>query len=173
MNKTTLANIILPTALLLGASSFPAISDETKQSENCEVVKKLLADHQNRFESIREKKRDYNNITIWQTPVQLVKNRCEIWEWSKGKIRYMCSLVLPNENSARVLYADSKEKVASCLGDQWTLIEQPRKMADGNKAVFSNPAHRAIVSLHVIKSDALFKEEWNTYLFVGDREDKL
>ena len=85
----------------------------------------------------------------------------------------MCSLVLPNEDSARLVYADAKERVAHCLSEQWTPTEQPRKMAEGTKALFSSPDHNAIVSLHVIKSDALFKEEWNTYLFIGDKEDQL
>lgn len=173
MTKPTLPSRFLPAVVAASIFCLPVLADETRQKENCQTVKQLLTDYKSRYENVRHSKRAYNNITIWQTPIQLIKNRCEIWEWSGGKIRYMCSLVLPNESSARVVYADAKEKVAQCLSAQWTLTEQPRKMAEGNKALFSNPDRKAIVSLHVIKSDALFKEEWNTYLFIGDREDQL
>ena len=159
--------------LILCTLSFPVLCDDTQQRENCLTIKQLLAEYESRYKDIRHAKRDYNNITIWQTPIQLIENRCEIWEWSQGKIRYMCSLVLPNESSARLVYDDAKERVAGCLSDKWTISEQERKLAQGHKAIFSNRDHRAIVSLHVIKSDTLFKEEWNTYLFVGDREDQL
>lgn len=164
---------ILSGALALCVFSSPVLCDEEKQRDNCQTVKQLLSEYDSRYKNVRSTKRDYNNITIWKTPIQLIENRCEIWEWSQGKIRYMCSMVLPNESSARLAYSDAKEKVARCLSDKWVLSEQERKSAQGSKAIFSNADHRAIVALHIIKSDALFKEEWNTYLFIGDREDQL
>jgi hypothetical protein len=171
MKKIT--RTILSSALTLCILSPSAHGDEAKQRENCQTVKQLLLEYESRYKNVRGAKREYSNITIWKTPIQLIDNRCEIWEWSHGKIRYMCSLVLPNENSARLVYKDAKEKIAQCLSNKWTQSEQTRKSVPGSMTQFSHADHRAIVTLHVIKSDTLFTDEWNTYLFIGDKEEQF
>lgn len=153
-------------ASLHGCSNTSAIVEAN--IDPCTALETLVADHSNQFSDIRKHPRPYNNITIWQTDYEVIKDRCEIWGWGQGKFNYVCSAVSPNKDIASTQYQESIKRVQGCLSSEWVSSEAPRKVGNGLRTLFTKGNSQTAVSIHMIETPALFNSEWTTYASVGN-----
>ena len=163
----------LAAALLTGCGMQNAEDATVAKMSTCEKVMALVDAHPNKFEKIRHNLQSTRQITVWDARYNLVGKNCQIWGWGSGKTDYMCSLTSPNQETAKENFTKAKELTQACLGSNWQLTETPRKVGNGIKAAFSRPNSHTVVALHAVETRGVIKEEWTTYLFVGDANSDL
>ncbi len=134
----------------------------------CEQLQELVADHSSGFQNFRGRASDAKSITVWRSNFHLVGNDCQVWGWGEGRFSYVCSLIEPNEATAQTHFKAAQEKARTCLDSSWSITVGERAMGPGKRADFSHPDKTAVISMVVMPSPALFRDEWRTYYFVGD-----
>jgi hypothetical protein len=142
-------------------------ADMVANLSSCEKVLALVDEHPNQFSQLRLNSKSTGAITVWDARYHLVGNSCQVWGWGKGKNDYVCSKTAPNKAIAQEYFDTAKQLTSSCIGDNWTLSEQPRKVGTGIKAVFSRESSPTVIAVHAVETKGLFKDEWTTYFFVG------
>lgn len=171
--STYAPRLLTGVALIAGATavSLHGCSNTSVVEANiapCTALETLVADHSNQFSDIRKHPRPYNNITIWHTDYEVIKDRCEIWGWGQGKFNYVCSAVSPNKEIATTKYQESIKRVHECLNSEWVASEAPRKVGNGLRTLFTRGKSQTAVSIHMIETPALFNSEWTIYASVGN-----
>ncbi|MYM62748.1 hypothetical protein [Pseudomaricurvus sp. HS19] len=159
-------------ALLSGCQS--NLTDDTVASmSTCDKVSALISQHSSGFEQIRKNPRPGNRMTVWDVRYDMVGKNCQVWDWGNNQSSYMCNLSFPDQESAMEVYNKGKQTAATCLGDGWQLTEEPRKLANGVRAVYHKAGSNTALAIHAIETKGVFKEEWSVYYFVGNPNDSL
>lgn len=167
MKNNRMANVAL--LLLLVAESAIAEDDfskKTKTMSTCDVVKSLIAEHRNGFESLRGRRLVAKEVTIWQARYHVVGNGCEIWNSDREDAFYVCTRSAPTEDVANEYYSNSREKFRACLGKQWTEAEVPRQ-GGGTKTTFSHGDSKLAFEIHEVKVEGVRGSQWTIYYLAG------
>ena len=168
---------LLSLGLIIAASACSATDVNTAKLDTatngyCQGLNKLVAAYADDFKSLKGQRNATRYMDIWQTEFQLVGNSCEIWGWGSGKENYVCSKTLPNQEVATERYEAAKGIIQACLPN-WSLQESPRKLGEGQKALYQKNGELPGVAVHMVATKGLFRSEWTAYVFVGDPNDQL
>ena len=161
--------------LALVVESALAAEDFSKKPQTmpmCDVVKSLIAEHKNGFESLRGGLLMKKEFTIWQARYHVVGNGCEIWESDREDTFYVCTRSAPTEDIAKEYYNTSRERFRACLGKEWTEAEVPRQ-SGGKKTTFSNKDSKAAFEIHEVKIDGIRGDQWTIYYLAGGAPKSL
>lgn len=139
----------------------------------CDIVSSLISEHKKGFASLRGSRADTQYAVIWKAKYNAVGDSCEIWQSGKGNTHYVCTRSAPTKQVADDYYSKAREKGQSCLGNEWSASEAPRKLGDGTKTTFSKEGLNTVVEIHEIKVEGVFKDQWSIYYIVGEPSTRL
>jgi hypothetical protein len=143
------------------------------QMSNCDKIEALVMEHSNEFKKVRSNLTATRKMDVWGVRHQLVGENCQVWGWSTGKFNYVCSLATPNKSSAMQHYETAKQLTRSCLNEQWSLSERPRKIGVGTKATFSKTGSNTVIAIQAVETNGLFSKDWTAYYSVGSPNDAI
>jgi len=133
----------------------------------------LIQGHANGFEKLRGTRTKTPYGDIWKANYDVVGSGCEIWQPGQGGTHYVCTRAAPDKSTADGYYNAARDTLRNCLGATWQEKEQPRKLAEGVKSVFSKPDETAVVAIHEIQIDGLLRKQWSIYYIVGEQSDSF
>ena len=136
----------------------------------CAQVKQLIDQHSSGFSQLKGAHLPARRMDIWDAKYHLVGKGCQIWGWSDGKQAYMCSLTVPDEETAIQRFDKAVKFTRQCLGEPWQADYIERIPDQAYRTTFSTQAQQTVASVHRVKSQGLFKTEWTIYYFIGDRD---
>ena len=165
--------LALTSTILLGACQTNPADDAVAAMSACEKINALITQHRSGFDQIRKNPRPGNRMTVWDARYQMIGNNCQVWDWGNNHSSYMCNLSFPDQESAVEVYNKGKQTAAECLGSSWQQTEQPRKLGNGTRVVYSKAGSDTVLSVHAIETKGVFREEWTVYYFVGNPNDGL
>ncbi|CAH0991639.1 hypothetical protein SIN8267_01748 [Sinobacterium norvegicum] len=165
---------ISATAAILLTSGCELYQNTIYTPKPCEGIEEVISQYQHGFEDIRGTGQDYKKLTIYDTNYQIVSNACSIWVWNDGQSSYSCSKMYPSEQSASNAYQTLNSRIEQCLGNDWQQTTQARTLAkSGEVTRYKNDSVKAKIGAHLIKTDAVIKDEWGVYLFIGSDNNAL
>lgn len=171
--KKTLSGLTAVTAILF-TSGCQLYQDTIYTPKPCEGIEEVISQYQHGFKDIRGTGRDYKKLTIYDTSYQIVSNACSIWVWNDGQSSYSCSKMYPSEQSASNAYQTLKGRIEQCLGDGWQHSTQARTLAESGEVTrYNNDNVNASIGAHLVKTNAVIKDEWGVYLFIGSDNNEL
>lgn len=171
-NKT-LAGLTAATAILL-TSGCELYQNTVYTPKPCEGIEEVISQYQHGFKDIRGSGRDFKKLTIYETQYQIVSNACSIWVWNDGESSYSCSKMYPSKQSASNAYHTLNSRIKQCVGESWQQTSQARKLADSGEVTrYQNSKVNANIGAHLVKTDAVIKDEWGVYLFIGSKNSEL
>jgi len=143
------------------------------EEQLCSQVKQLITQHNKGFSSIKGSLASNQYMDVWKAKYHLVGNDCQVWRWADGKQAYMCSVSVPNKESAIEKVNKAVDFSKQCLGNNWTMENIERKETGAYRSIFSKSGLNTVASVHRVKTEGLFKSEWTVYYFIGDRDRSL
>ena len=161
----------LMAGLLVGCSSvetaLSGLNKPVTDAEACSALENVFLKSEDGFSSIREKPSYHNKITLWKSRYQMIEGSCEIWQWS-DKYSYVCSRVLPDEETAQKIYHDADQQIGRCLSgakNEWQIKSQALPDNKGEVTEYLlNGAVRG--SLKKVRTGGVFSSDWTVYLLV-------
>ncbi|WP_422409477.1 MULTISPECIES: hypothetical protein [unclassified Endozoicomonas] len=139
------------------------------QDKFCQDLGQLFTKSQNGFSDIRKQPSFYNKITIWQTDYQPLNGGCEVWQWS-NRYSYVCSRVLPDEQTAAQAFDEANRVIGQCLPKSWAQKQVALPDNKGEKIQYSfNGQVRG--SLEKVSTGGLFTHDWTVYLLISSPEN--
>ncbi|MGI9282142.1 MAG: hypothetical protein ACR2PX_21275 [Endozoicomonas sp.] len=163
--------------LVSGCASQPsshkdeAVTDKRviDQGKVCQDLGQIFTKSQDGFSDIRKQPSFYNKITIWQTDYQPLEGGCEIWQWS-NRYSYVCSRVLPDEQTATHAFDEASRVISQCLPKSWSQQQVALPDEKGEKIQYSiNGQVRG--SLEKVSTGGLFSKAWTVYLLISSLEN--
>lgn len=150
-----------------------AVNDRVPEAALCQQVKQIVNQHKNGFEQIKGQIQLTKNMDIWEAKYQLVGKNCQIWHWSNGKQVYMCSLTVPDKETADIKINNAISFTKKCLGKKWKHENIQRNNSESSRNIFSKQDEKTVASIHGVNTKGLFRSEWTVYYFIGDRDKTL
>ncbi|WP_257291554.1 hypothetical protein [Endozoicomonas sp. ONNA1] len=139
------------------------------QDKICQDLGHLFTKSRDGFSDIRKQPSFYNKITIWQTDYQPLNGGCEVWQWS-NRYSYVCSRVLPDEQTATLAFDEANRIIGQCLPRSWSQKEVTLPDQKGEKIQYSiNGQVRG--SLEKVSTGGLFSKDWTVYLLISSPEN--
>ncbi|WP_062264877.1 hypothetical protein [Endozoicomonas arenosclerae] len=139
------------------------------QNKVCQDLGQIFTKSHNGFTDIRKQPAFYNKITIWQTDFQPLDGGCEIWQWS-NRYSYVCSRVLPDEQTATRVFDEASRIIGQCLPEKWSQQQVALPDQKGQKVQYSiNNQVRG--SLEKVSTGGLFSKDWTVYLLISSPEN--
>ncbi|WP_019025827.1 hypothetical protein [Colwellia piezophila] len=174
MNPYTKYTLILSSVFLASC-----VNQNTKISANimpttnpCTKLELLKSAYYDDFAQLKEVNIGGRVSNMWKAKYQLFGENCQVFSWGGKQHTYSCSLVAPNEETARNYYQNAKKITQQCLGDEWKLEESERKHDDGMKTTFTNHdakrSEKVTFSTHLVPTSGLFSTTWKIYYYVGN-----
>lgn len=160
---------------LMSCNSFYTqdLTETVPTNEICAQVKQLVAEHDKGFEQLKGHMVVSSKLDVWQANYHLIGKDCQVWRWSNGKQAYMCSRVLPDQETAIKKHDKAIAFTRQCLGQGWSSENITREQTGAVRTIFSRQGEKTVLSVHRINTRGLFDSEWTVYYFVGDRESTL
>ncbi|WP_152558511.1 hypothetical protein [Endozoicomonas numazuensis] len=135
------------------------------QTKVCQDLGQIFTKSQNGFTDIRKQPSFYNKITLWQTDYQPLDGGCEIWQWS-NRYSYVCSRVLPDEQTATHVFDEASRVIGQCLPKSWSQQQVALPDQKGEKIQYAiNGQVRG--SLEKVSTGGLFSKAWTVYLLIS------
>ena len=132
----------------------------------CQQLQDLFDKSIDGFRSIREQPNYLNKATLWKSRYQLIADSCEIWQWS-DKYSYVCSRVMPDKDSADVVYQQVLESIDKCMNSTTSQWQKQQISLDhkGQETRYNlNSKQRG--SLKVVDTGGVFQDSWTVYFRV-------
>ncbi|MGI9274982.1 MAG: hypothetical protein ACR2PT_09065 [Endozoicomonas sp.] len=170
--KTSLCNLLLLSSVLAGCASQKPVtsisSDPAPTGDVCAQLSYVFESSADGFRAIREQATYHNKITIWQSAYQPLGNKCEIWQWS-NRYSYVCSRVLPDEQTALNAYNQVIETIDQCLDKTWQQRPEPLPENKGEQTQYLlNGQVRG--SVQRVNTKGLFAKDWTVYVLINSPE---
>ena len=177
LKASSVTMCILFTVLLTGCASHP--QDSLKVAEKasgkddvCGQLAYIFNNSSDGFQAIRTQPNYQNKITLWQSTYQPLNVHCEIWQWS-NRYSYVCSKVLPDEQSAEAIYKEANTVIQQCVSDgQATSHENKLPDNKGLKTEYRlNDQVRG--STQLVNTSGLLSNDWTVYVLISSPGDSL
>lgn len=170
--KKYLKSLVILSPLLLAS----CVNQNTKITENlmpttnaCTKLELLQKAYYDDFSSLKGMKLTSHNM--WKAKYNLFGNSCQIFSWGNQQHTYSCSLMAPDEKTAKEYYQNAKTVTQQCLGTDWQQEESDRRNDDGLKTTFGNSVKdddKFTISTHLVPTSSLFSTKWTIYYYVGN-----
>jgi len=164
-----LSSVLLASCVNQNTKIATNIMPTTNPCSKLELLKKAYYDDFNQLKEIKINGRASNS---WKAKYQLFGKNCQVFSWGGKQNTYSCSLVAPNEQTAKKYYQNAKKITQQCLGEKWTLEETNRSHDNGIKTNFTNhdaqPNEKITFSTHLVPESGLFSTTWTIYYYVGN-----
>jgi hypothetical protein len=173
--KTYIKYTFILSSILLAS----CVNQNTKTTDNimpitnpCTKLTLIKNAYHNDFTQLKDINVNGRVSNIWKAKYQLFGQNCQVFSWGRKQHTYSCSLVAPNEETAKKYYQNAKRVTQECLGEKWHFEEEKRKHDDGMKASFINhgaqPDEKINFSTHLVPTSGLFSTTWKIYYYVGN-----
>lgn len=174
MNTVSKYTLILSSLLLASC-----VNQNTKIAANimpttnpCTKLDLLKKAYHNDFKQLKEVNVSGRVSNAWKAKYQLFGKNCQVFTWGGDNHAYSCSLVAPDEETAKKYYQGAKTVTQECLGEAWELEESSRIHDEGTKASFTNytaqPSEIVTFSTHLVPTSGLFSTTWTIFYYVGN-----
>ncbi len=176
--KHTRLAILASGIFILSASSACSIfsPEETtmSDSEACDKLNELIADHSQNFNHFKRSLKNsgaIRNMQIWNAEhvFPLAKN-CQVWEWSTGLTNYFCSWQESDNMQAKENHDKGVAIVRQCLDKQWQ-SDYIDTQSGGGRTLFYQEGGKTFISIRFFRESRTILENWKTTLYVGDESN--
>ena len=154
---------------ILFSKAVEGIKPSLKDAAAVNTLRNAISDNFNQLKSVAVKGRISN---MWKAKFNLFGEHCQVFTWGGDQHSYSCSLVAPDEESAKRYYQNAKSITQGCLGNEWQLEEKNRTQDAGMKASFTQIANQSseqvTFSTQLVPSSGFFSTTWSIYYYVGD-----
>lgn len=163
------ASAIVFTVVLSSCANQNTLAEKSLEpvSNVCQKIELLSKAYETNFEQLKQSEVKARASNIWQAKYHLIGNNCKIWSFGANKATYSCNTIEVEKKSAENYYANTKETLQQCLGDDWQLNESKRNHDDGMKAEYSTANNDMVISTHLVPSSGVFKSKWSIYYYLG------
>tara|TARA_B100000809_G_scaffold75606_1_gene73315 strand:+ start:190 stop:732 length:543 start_codon:yes stop_codon:yes gene_type:complete len=138
----------------------------------CAKLELLKTAYNDDFTQLKEIKVGGRVSNSWKAKYQLFGENCQVFSWGEKQHTYSCSLIAPDEETAKRYYQGAKKVTQECLGEKWTLEENERVHDDGMKTSFTNyddkSSEKVTFSTHLVPTSGVFSTTWAIFYYVGN-----
>jgi hypothetical protein len=172
LDRLFLASICATSIAMSACSEMSAKPEKPSETQTCEDLKGLIADHPNQFRQYRKNLSIHRRLNIWSAKKVFPNaDNCQIWEWSTGLYNYVCEWETGNnENQAMSNYQEDVNIIQNCLGDEWT-AQTNITQSGGKHTLYSTPDKPTIVSIRYFKDLRSWSKPWQNTIIVGDKNN--
>ncbi|TMP39419.1 hypothetical protein [Pseudoalteromonas rubra] len=115
--------IISTSAVLLSLAACQQLPHDIQQRvdtmSDCDKVLALTQGVQDGFEQLKGAKVSSSLMDAWQPKAHLLKNSCQINQYSNGRIAYECTKSLSSKAETNKEFQSVKNQLNRCLGSSW------------------------------------------------------
>ncbi len=157
--------VLLIASLLGGCSGQPTTPEPTPE-QACATLKTILSHADNGFVEIRTRQIISPMADIWESKnIFPDSNRCQVWQWGKGRVNYACLWDQNSAAEAKAVYDKYRPIVAACLGKSWQANEV--QTTSGYQTLFRKGNDPVGVSMRYFNDHRSLKKKWWTSLIIG------
>jgi len=169
--KALLAALCI-SSLTMNACSLLAPQDELSEAAQCNILKELIADHPNKFNTTKKSIVSSAHRNIWSAEkVFPSADLCQIWQWSTGLSSYVCEWKTGSDkDQASKNYQYASRVVQDCLGNEWT-SHSATTPSNGERTYFDTPNKDTIVSIRNFENKRSLAASWQTTVIIGDKSN--
>lgn len=167
-------------ASAIAAACAPKKSLDThpqSEAEACNELRYVVEQANVNFKDIKLAKSDraFTDVLApfdaWDTRPVFRDTECHIWSWGKGYLHYLCMWPMKDEAEARRIYEEKTPLIQTCLGSDWTRVEEAGKT--GYVSRFKKAGEETMVALRYLKDKEAYFSHWRISLIVGDKIEIL
>jgi hypothetical protein len=172
LNRLLLVSVCATSIGMSACSEMSAKPEKLPETQTCEDLKSLIADHPNQFRHYRKNVSTHRRLNIW-TAKKVFPNadNCQVWEWSTGLFNYACEWGTDkNENQAMSNYQEDVNIIQNCLGETWT-AQTNTTQSGGKHTIYSTTDNPTIVSIRYFQDLRSWSKPWQNTIIIGDRNN--
>lgn len=165
----SLLSAMIVTSLFAACAETPKTETNLSDAEICEKIKNIIAKYPSKYADLRQGTKTNNPLQqadIWNAKTFFPGTECQVWEWASGLANYSCQWRESGEESANAIYDKHKPKLDSCLGMEWSGIEE--QTPNGRQTQYRKDGEKVVVSIRVFQHRRSLLNRWWTSLVIGD-----